>query len=449
MEKYPLRNNVAETRGKNTKVHSANEDLSPYLFKLNLDCCDEIFALLSLQDLHSIGQTCKTMQEVAGTYFQNHYKASKIWVKHDGFRFGLETLNGFSKFIEKIWMDGGLEDFQYAGRHCNGTIKEIYFDLFSLNEAKINCIKEMLTKVEIVLLTDCIIPGDFYETFLKFCPNIRRLSVLCFEGFQHEWLFQLYPNLEYLKLAGHVTFQFDDLGRFFRNNPNVHSFAIDGCYLLSNRQLFLESELKWHDLTISLESNYAQDMNQFLIMFKDFHKQGIYQRLHLFLNGKHWDEIFFKQITAVPALVNLCLDYLSSDMCMKSSNDLRKLEIFRPLNVTTEELETLAKGFVNLERIVFREASSNEILPFIRYARKLKEVRVCWLKKGLFFDGVLNLPKLNSEREQLRSARKATIYVDEKVFLATKWAIMQSDFKSIEMRRNSSYQDPSAYATFI
>lgn len=425
------------------------EEPQTSIFKLNLDCCDEIFALLPLEDLHSLGQTCKTLQHVTGSYFQNNYKSSKIWVKHDGFRLGSVNLNGFSEFAEKIWMDGGVDDFQFAGAQCTDSVKEIFFDLFSLNETKIACIKGILNQVETVLLTDCIIPGDFFDTFLKFCPNIKRLAVLCFEGFQQQWLLRNYPKLEYLKLAGEITFQFDDLKRFFENNPSVDSFAVDGFYILMNHRLFTETTLKFRDLTVSLEPNYADNSNQFLTIFKDFHKRGIYQRLHLFLNGKQWDERFFDELSSVPALINLCLDYLSSDMNMKVSNDLRKLEVFRPLNLSLSELETIAKGCLNLERIVFREASSSEILPFILYTRKLKVIRVCLLKNGPFFDGVLNLPKLNAERKKLDSACKIAIYVDENVYLATKWAIVESEFERIEMRRNSSYSDSDAYASFI
>lgn len=427
----------------------ATEEPQTHIFKLNLDCCDEIFALLPLKDLHSLGETCKTMQQVTGSYFQDNYKSSKIWVKHDGFRLGSDNLNGFSEFAERIWMDGGVDDFQYAGAQCTDSVKEIFFDLFSLNEVKIDCIKGILSHVETVLLTDCIIPGDFFDSFLKFCPNIKRLAVLCFEGFQCQWLLRNYPKLEYLKLAGEITFQFDDLKRFFENNPNVDSFAVDGFYILMNHQLISETTLQFRDLTVSLEPNYADDANQFLIIFKEFHKRGIYQRLHLFLNGKQWDERFFDEMSTVPALVNLCLDYLSSEMSLKISKVLQKLEVFRPLNVSLNELEMLAKGCSNLERIVFREASSTEILPFIRYSRKLKVIRVCLLKNGLYFDGVLNLPKLNVEREKLDSACKVTIYVDEKAFLATKWAIVKSELELVEMRRNSSYQDSDAYASFI
>ena len=43
----------------------SSEEYRPKIFKLNIDCFDEIFEYLSLKDLHSLGQTYRTMQQVA------------------------------------------------------------------------------------------------------------------------------------------------------------------------------------------------------------------------------------------------------------------------------------------------------------------------------------------------------------------------------------------------
>lgn len=434
-------------------VNAKNKQVAtsmPPFFTLNLDCCNEIFDLLSLDDLHSLGQTCKMMQKAAGEYFRNNYRASKVTIKHNSFHLGVVNLIGFSEFIEKFWMDGGIEDFRFAGAHChNGTAKEIYFDLFALNEAKIECIKRILANIESVLLTDCMIPGDFYETFLRFCPKLRRLSVFCYEGFQNQWLFQKYPTLEYLKLAGDVSLQFRDIQQLFANNPNVQHFATDDRFLLANQDSITDAQIKWHDLVVSLESNYIENVNDFSTLFIELHGAGVYQQLHLFLNGKRWDESFFDKLPQVPAIVNLCLDYFCTDLNVQILNDLKKFEVFRPLNISAQELQRFAKDLPHLERVVFREASSNEIFPFICFAKRLKEIRVCWLKCGIHFDKYVDLAKLNHEREKLSDARQMIIYVEERVYVATKRIMGKIRFSLIEMRRISSYQDKSFYATFV
>lgn len=447
-DNFPDEEKVPDREKKNQMLSFDIKEIAP-IFKLNLDCCDEIFILLPLNDLHSLSETCRAMQRAVGIYFQRNYKAIKIDIKCGAIRLDRLQLNGFSQFIENICIDDGMENFQFAGAHCNATIRKIYFDVACLTNAKIDCIKGILSKVEIIMLSECIVDDDLHEGFLKFCPNLKRLSVVSYDEFQNQWLSHSYPRLEYLKLAGQVTLQFDDIKRFFENNPKCSNFWIDARFLLEHRHSFMEAALRWSDITTSMAPNYAEDMTQFLILLKEFHKVGVYQRLHLFLNGHGWNRSFLDQLASVPALVNLCLEYFEN-FDVEGLNDLKKLEVYMPMNVTFAEVEIVATSLVNLERIVFRETSSNEILPFIRHSKKLKEIRLCLLKEGIHFNnGYLNLHKLNEEREKLNGARKVTIYVDEKVFLATKWKTVKSEWAFVEIRRISGYQDPSFYATYV
>lgn len=50
----------------------------PPIFKLNGHCFDELFDYLSLKDLHSLGQTSKSMQQMTGTFFKFNYSAQFI-----------------------------------------------------------------------------------------------------------------------------------------------------------------------------------------------------------------------------------------------------------------------------------------------------------------------------------------------------------------------------------
>lgn len=43
----------------NSKVQAPSA--KNHLFKLNIDCLDKIFDYLSVKELHSVGQTCKTL----------------------------------------------------------------------------------------------------------------------------------------------------------------------------------------------------------------------------------------------------------------------------------------------------------------------------------------------------------------------------------------------------
>lgn len=89
-------------------VSSNPNDERPRIFKLNIDCFDEIFDYLSTEDLLGIGQTCKMMQQVVGEYFKKNYTAASMFGGNDGI-YRVFSINGteraetagFNKFIRK------------------------------------------------------------------------------------------------------------------------------------------------------------------------------------------------------------------------------------------------------------------------------------------------------------------------------------------------------------
>lgn len=74
------------------------------IFKLDIDCFDEVFEYLSLKDLHSVGQTCKFMQQVAGQYFRRNYIKAEKFTNDDGIYTvssgsNRVKISGFNQFI--------------------------------------------------------------------------------------------------------------------------------------------------------------------------------------------------------------------------------------------------------------------------------------------------------------------------------------------------------------
>lgn len=83
--------NKNQRNGKNSNgmsvAGSSNENqhlLSSSIFKLNGHCFDKLFEFLSLKDLHSLGQTCKSMQQMTGEFFTRNYSAAKFNCLSDG-----------------------------------------------------------------------------------------------------------------------------------------------------------------------------------------------------------------------------------------------------------------------------------------------------------------------------------------------------------------------------
>lgn len=90
-----------------------------------------------------------------------------------------------------------------------------------------------------------------------------------------------------------------------------------------------------------------------------------------------------------------------------------------------------------------------DILPFIFHAVKLRSIKVQHFiiehgdnfgperRQSRFCDGsVLHLAALNRERKRLNGAKKVIIYIDKNLYLKTKWAIGQTDFDLVEIKRH-------------
>lgn len=153
-----------------------------------------------------------------------------------------------------------------------------------------------------------------------------------------------------------------------------------------------------------------------------------------------------------------------------SSCDFYELKHFQNLEefhfastVYIIDKEAVAKNLVNLERIHFSYAYFGDIVPFIKHATKLKEIIIdsCDIEKYFaetpelreeinfkptkneaFSEGqplIINLSVLNRERAKLPNAEKITLYVDEKVYLATKRARRETDLKFISLKRRESF----------
>lgn len=52
----------------------------------------------------------------------------------------------------------------------------------------------------------------------------------------------------------------------------------------------------------------------------------------------------------------------------------------------------------------------------------------------------IDLQQLNKVRDKMLEARKVTIYVEEDIFLASKWAVKDTDLDLIRLMRKESYE---------
>lgn len=391
---------------------SIAEQQNAELFKLNNDCLEDVFKWLSLADLYALSQTCDEMKQIAGTYFQKKYKNARIDVKPCGIYLAGKNINGFSEFIEKIRIyDRGINaPFQYIKAKCNKELKNIFFDCVIFDAHKIECIKGSLRKVEIIHLSECQFKTniDLYNNLLRFCPNLKHLNIEKLTGGGSGWQRQTYSKLEHFSFFPGQIETNHELGTFFKKNASIKTIETFATVFQHNWHLFAEISNNLDELKLTFYSKEEEVLiiNQCLVKM---HEKGIYKRLYLSTYSKSMIE----HMSSLPSLHGL---QVQPYFDVSSLITLRELDIFHD-KATVEEFEIVATKLVNLEKLSFCNASSINILPFVRHSAQLREINI------KFFDddptAVFNLTNLNKHRLKLNGARKLVIYVNEVCFLAT------------------------------
>lgn len=400
------------------------------IFKLDVDCCEELFEWLSIEDLHSLGQTCKRMHRIAGMFFRQNYPCAHIFDKNDGIYYCANRLDGFTEYVEHIncysrTMD--MAELEKIGAKCK-SLKEMSFMTFDETIEK----SEILGKIESLQIT-----GDtLNEQFLDFCPNLKRILIEV--GYSHtdNWLFKLHkcPKLEFIKLTGLVV-HIDGMERFFDQVPHLQSIEMNWRFILKNKNAFLRCNVKLIKLIIDFCDNDDEgDLKSICPLLNRLYARGFYKRLHL---SQLASGISQKAIDAMVGLRGFeALDIqIENDVNWPVMESLKKIWID---DFDVADFTKIAKNLPNLQRIHLPDSTIDAALPFIRSSKHLTQIRLVYLSEGpLLNENILDLPALNKQRAKLAGASKVTIYLPEEIFLATKFAGSVS-YSLIEIKRHES-----------
>lgn len=287
---------------------------------------------------------------------------------------------------------------------------------------------------------------EFYDYFLKFCVNLKKLSIKTRRspifGVGNEWMLRNYPHLEYFQLddtdfyeLGGVT-EIIELGQFFELNPSIHIFATTFRLLRSNADRLRGARIKLNQLSISGDCSSENGMSEVCNLLRDLHRQGFYQRIHVYVSHAY-SENDLNEITSLPGLKKIHLRQLT--VVLPPLLNLKELNI--RLGSESVDLEAVAQNLKNVERIYFEKASFNHVMPFIRHSPKLKHVKIMFLRKGThYYEETIDLSVMNMERQGLEDAAKVTIYVDEAVYLTTKWENARNSIGLVEIDRVEAYK---------
>lgn len=256
---------------------SSNGQTTPKLFKLNLDCFDEIFVYLSKIDLLSLGATCKAMQKVVREYFKEKFPNMVLHVTDNlstSYRFGTEIkINGIDPKDVAI-----LSSYSNAFAAINKIKISTRF-----NENVTDAINEYLHELE-VLDIHCHFQVNLYARLLKWCKNLKTLYISgCYLGSeqitkQDSWMCQKYPKLEHFEL--NVRDLKYELMTFLEQNSHLKIFGMktNDFWLNRNKLMNLRMQLDLLKIRGILTNN---SFVPFCELLNKLYEKEFYRRLHL------------------------------------------------------------------------------------------------------------------------------------------------------------------------
>lgn len=424
----------------NPDVDENNESTSP-IFKLPIDCFVEIFEWLSLPDLQAVGQTCKWLHAVAGTYFRTNYSAAPIGCASNGIYLNGIKLNAFSEFIGSASIllyriDDGR--FQYLNSKCsNDAFKQLRLIFVNLTASNRDHIENVLKKIEVLEVSHCKVDDKFSSDFLSLCVNLTRLCVRNCENTEssnEQWLLQKHPKLEHLEwVDDEKDIKNEQLEIFFEQNRNLRSFATSASILWDLRH---SMDVKLDDLAIDIDHFAATDLISIIELLYELHQRGVYQWLHLYTTSLQLSQTSVDNLAHLHGLVKIYLRNISHDVSFFPLVNLKEFGIYLCSSFTA--CDKIARDSVNLERLYFWKAGIYNLVPFLRYSAKLKKIKVQHFEPGENFASILTT--INAERANLSRAQKVTIYLDENIYLDFKWTTNSSDLGFIRIKRAESFE---------
>lgn len=401
----------------------SNMESSSSILKLDIDCLEELFEWMAVKDLFALRQTCKRFKCAVDYHIKTNYPALG--------KFQLNAQN--------------IEMFRQMDAISNELVQKLELLIGinyeeAMNASQFETVKCVLNKVAAITIEARAVNDDFYDAVLKHCDNLKKLVIMYdvdtwsnIVGINNNWLHRQYATLE------HISFQeicprtfvdrIDEIVTFFVQNPNIRIFSTSLEFLREYAFSLSDAGIKFDELHVV--EHISPDFMDYdcLELFAELHDINFYKKLHL--SGETLDILMheddLKMITPL-GIARLSLTY--STFILPAMPDIKEIYIDR-----FDEPHQFV-NVKNVERLHFRTLSLAEIMLVICEFPKL----VLFKFDELANDAeTINLPALNRKREKVTGASKITIYVDETIFFATKWATPKTEYRLIELKRSQTY----------
>lgn len=423
----------------------------PYL-RLLVDCWEQILDFLSLEDIFTLGQTCNALSSLAGYYIQAYLSELIYTLEHGKFKYNRLSLKpNFYQFIGALCILNQLNAFLDPNEFA--SLKTIILQDIELSTLHIEYLLSILNNIEIIHLRNCFIHDSTFEQLANHCPKLKYLNVdqcyMLVGGVSNTIFSRHYPTLEHLKFLDDLEDVDRPIGKlkiFLEKHSNLNHLECGNRFLWTNRALLIETNIQLDLLTIHFEQLF--EMNRFVYFLRKLFRRNFYKTLHLSFGDVNVSsdlQNFGNTIFTVPAIkhlsINANLTHHLSNLTKLHELHLKRLYRF---NQGWADLELMAKSLMDLIILNIDDANFDDILPFIRYSKKLHTIRI---HRRFLHEEIFDLFALNEVRKNVAGACRISICVHQKTYLPTVWnpknlhlshiKIMRTDFGGFD----SSNQD--------
>lgn len=253
--------------------------------------------------------------------------------------------------------------------------------------------------------------GRTFKSNLVHCPNVKRMLIVENEEEKITTVrtFQKYPKMEYLCWMSHEMKGFSNL---LNLNPNIHTFETISLGLWKNRNLMMTEKVHFNILAILIE--FHQNYDLFFRLLNRLHRRGVYKQLKLCFYKTPTQEMLDVLASQNIALIEVQFPQTEGLFDVSALKNLEEIHVKHSNQIA--DIEALADNLTKLERIAFKTASFNEMLPLISRTANPKEIRIVYFETGIHYNAItriINMLALKKIREKLLGVRKITMYVNE------------------------------------
>lgn len=418
-----LDHNQLEQSTSSTQTQS--EQFSPIL-SLPYDKIKLFLEYVNLNDLYSLGLTCKRLHQAAGEFYRENYPLEYFCIRKVKGKLIQQTNamheTNFGCFAEELWIYGesanNMEYFRFMAKIKNTNLKRIlFYNCADFTEDQGRCLADILKSVESVDFSNEKRSSRNLNEILRFCTNVRRLKVWSNSG-AIEWPSQSYSTLERLDVYNKVAASGDRLNElklFLQINPQITHFSI-GTYANTNvrvidvLQLFEDINMKLDNLELESDNFKKDDV----MRINEFQTRGFCEQVQITCWGHRKNS--FNNLHLITNLNVLKIQGRISDAdCV--ANTMAKMENLKKLDLehlaSEEHAEILSKSISNVEVIHLRWGSLENALPFLQSLPNLECIQISPESFGIEY----KIKQLNKARKKLLNAKKLTIELHPSVFL--------------------------------